>query len=192
MKKQLAVVKTLKKNFIGRKVSQPRHDGSSWGQPGRDCEKLSNDEFLPVAANSPGCDIPGVGLELKFRDLDAVSPQTIGSMSIDNIINTPWNQSSMCEKFQQQRRIYAKKGVIVDDFICDFRDPFIQTIAEEAYEILQQQLEAGVRGRYIRANSHFYFESKKESPNIYVLRTGKMKKLEAMAHRNLSTLFERL
>ena len=188
MKKQ-ANVKILKQTFKGRKVSQPRHDGSSWGQPGRECEKMVDKEFLPVAANSAGCDIPSVGLEIKFRDLDAVSPQTIGSMSIANIINTPWHQSSMHDKFQQQRRIYAKKGVIVDDFICDFRDPFIQILAQEAYEILQQQLAAGVRGRYIRANSHFYFESKKESPNIYVLRTGKMKRLEAMTKRNLGTWF---
>lgn len=129
-------IKTLK--FIDALVGQYVPSTEN-GHAGRAVEILLEQMGVPINRGH-GPDILVFGLEVKTRNVDAVSPQTVADMSLEDIINTSYAASHVCEKFQQQLRVYVKDQKIVSAKIYDFSLPHIQRIIELAYENARAQL----------------------------------------------------
>lgn len=187
MKKSKTKIKEIKISLVGQAVA-PVTNGN-YGAPGLALEDTWIENGFPIDKTNIGADLPDANAEAKARNIYARSRETIGCSSIDNIISNDWEDSTIWEKFQTQIRVYHDGKVVVDQRLCDFSHPLIQQHAKEAYEICRQKIINGERGLYITGNDWFIMEASKRSPGVYGLRTARMKKLVAMAKRNLGTWF---
>ena len=69
-----AKVISLKAKLVGESVPPKTH-----GAAGRDIENQLRAQGFPIS-NQPGPDLPSVGLEVKSRDIDSTSAQSVGTM----------------------------------------------------------------------------------------------------------------
>jgi len=137
-------------------------------------------------------DIPGLDLEVKSRNVDAISAQTVGSMLPETIKVTPYKKSTVHEKIQRQFRVYIKDNTIIDARVVDFSWDIIQDKIEKSYELARQKIINGVNRNYISGGDYGYFERTVKGSKSYEfrLRDSAMKKLEIMANstlRNIAT-----
>jgi hypothetical protein len=184
-KMNMVKVTKIKKNFVGRKVP-PKHCGAA----GRAIENMFDDQVHAIS-RSQGADVPKLGLEIKTRDKDSTSPQTVAKMSAEDIVNTPYDLSIVCEKMQQQFRVKTQDQTIVDNTVYDFSKPEIQDLLRAAYENGRQAIAAskGVE-KYVYGSKYGYFE-KTSASNSYAFRLSDnaMRTLEKMALSNYHNLF---
>lgn len=180
-----AKVIALKVNMVGRPV--PSNFG---GAAGRDIEHKLRDQGIPIS-NGPGADVPTVNLEVKSRDLDATSAQSVGSMTPEAIAATPYRQSVIFEKLQQQYRVKTRDNIIVSADVYDFSAASIQEKIEECYEIARQKIIAGNTNDYIAGGKYGFFERTVKGSRSYEFRftNGAMKQLESMSKSTFNKLF---
>lgn len=184
-------VKQLKGNFVG-KVLPTNHGGYS----GRAFEKMLESEGIPVnQGNTADVHVnEDTKIEVKTRNLNASSPVTTGSMTVTTIINTNWEDSTVCEKLQQQMRVKTINGVIQPgaNDIYDLSGWHIQDLFKEGYETIQTKLINGDRSSTIYGNPWIYAEKNRNSNNSYIFRhsDGAFKKIEAMSRSTFNDLFE--
>jgi hypothetical protein len=141
-----------------------------------------------VINNGIGCDLPNYGVEVKTRKNESSSPHTMGSMKIEDIIATPYDQSPIFDKVQRQYRIhYSDEGqVVTDSQVYDFSEEYIQDKLREAYEIGRKRIarnEAlGYHPPYVKGTAYGQFEIT-DSCNSYRFRIphGKMKIIETIS-----------
>jgi hypothetical protein len=124
--------------LIGSAVPKQASGNGSHGNIGEYIENILNSNGYPVNKGA-GCDIniSGVAVEVKTRNIDSDAPHTVGSMTYEEICNTPYVQSNICKKFQQQYRVYFKDGEpghIVKARVCNFTDECIQSQIKKSYE----------------------------------------------------------
>jgi len=182
--KQARVTQLTKGNLVGEKLGS-RFGGDS----GRDAEqKLRNRGYK--LSNGAGVDMPVERIEIKTRAKEAVSPHTIATMKVDEYINTPYEQSLVYQKSQQQYRIKTEQDVVVENKIYDFSNPFIQADLKSTYETCQAKLQNGERGNTIYGGPWGYLEKKKRTKSSYAFRMsdGAMKKLERIATSTISNI----
>lgn len=129
------------------------------GHAGRAVEDILESMGMPINRKH-GPDVLQYQLEIKTRDVDATSPQTIADMSLNEILNTPYEQSHVFEKFQQQLRVYIKDQVIVKATVYDFSHSHVQRKIKEAYEHGQAQLRnnPNLIATSSKGNYYGYFE----------------------------------
>jgi hypothetical protein len=163
------------------------------GHAGRALELLL--ETLGVTINKgAGADILAYGLEVKTRKETASSAQTVATMSIKDIINTPYKNSNVYKKFQQQLRIKTNElDVIVSANIYDFDQPQIQDLIESAYEYARKQIVANNHIGYTSYVGHWgYFEQchlPQSDSYSFRFSVRDMEDLESMAHSTFGVLF---
>jgi len=175
----------LKANMVGKSVPSNMN-----GAAGRYVEKeLGKQGYL--MSNAPGPDIPEIETEVKTRDLDAVSAHTVGRMTPEDIITTPYRESVVYTKLQRQYRVKTKDRVIVSDRVYDFSAPYIQEKIEQCYEAARQKIIQGDERDYIPGGHYGFFERQAGGPRSYQFRftDGAMKKLEAMSRSTFHKLF---
>lgn len=181
-------VKTFKlaKHLIG--VTVPTYKD---GHAGRYVEDLI--ESMGVKINrGEGCDILDYGLEVKTRDLDATSAQTVCKMHPNDIKSTAYKDSKVFKKFQQQLRVKTKENKIVSAEVYDFSPLQIQELIEEAYGIAQEKMLNGSYDDYISGTHWGYFErTTKDRPEYdFRIAAGAMEELEAMAKSTFNNIFD--
>jgi hypothetical protein len=163
------------------------------GHAGRELENILSDAGIKINKGQ-GPDIVDWGIEVKSRKKSATSPQTITSMSPTDIINTPYKDSNVFKKFQQQLRVKTNDdNVIVDAELYDFDKPQIQELIEEAYEHARKIITDNPAVGYTPYVGHWgYFEQTKENSGSYDFRVSDtmMKKLEAMTKSTFNQHFE--
>lgn len=140
------------------------------GHAGRAVENILESMGMPINRKH-GPDVLQWQLEIKTRDLDATSPQTIADMTLDEIVATPYEQSHVCEKFQQQLRVYIKDNVIVKAQVYDFSQDHVQRKIKDAYENGRAQLTKNSNLTATSSRGHYfgYFE-KSANKNTYSFR----------------------
>ena len=181
-------IKEIKTDFRG--TALPDH-----ATQGREFENILASKGHPVT-QGPGPDYPKHDLEVKTKDEDSRSANSVGSMTSTKIKTTSYPNSSIAKKIQRQFRVKIKDGVIVSTKVYDFSAPFIQEVIEEAYEKARAKIIAGNTDSYIPGTSFGYFEQKKLSggklTNSWAFRipVGSMKKLENMSQSTYGKLFE--
>jgi hypothetical protein len=188
-------IKKLKflRHLIGRKL--PSHH---FGEAGRAFEDILEEDFGITVNRGSGPDDPLFGIEYKTRDLSAVSPQTIASMTVKDIIATPYRESAIFKKFQQQIRVKTRDRTIVEADLYDFSSSQIQDLIERAYEYARQQL---IKDNSLERTSSGpdnigywgYFEAtNKSSPDIRAFRINPagMNDYETMAKSTFNNIFD--
>lgn len=175
----------LKVNLVGESIAS-----TFGGESGRDGEKKLIKRGFPLS-NGPGADIPEADFEVKTRDLNATSAHTVGRMSVRYIKSTPYKESTIYHKLQQQYRIKSRDRVIVSAEVYDFSAPHIQEKIEKCYEAARQKIIEGDTSDYISGGPYGFFERQANGPRSYQFRLtdGAMKKLEAMARSTFTKLF---
>jgi len=186
-------VKELKKaNMIGIEV--PDNIG---GYAGRYVEEILEQRGYRIDQGQ-GCDMPSLNIEVKTRDLDATSPQTVGTMNVIDIIETDYEDSPICEKLQQQYRIKTRDGVIVENKIYDFSDPYIQELIKDSYEAGRYRLINDVRQgihnvKYYPGGDYGYWERTTNSRSYsFRMSQSMMDTLETLSNnsKTFNTIFE--
>ncbi len=136
-------------------------------------------------------DIPGLDIEVKTRDLDATSAQTVGKMSLEKIKQTSYKDSTVREKIQRQFRVSIRDNTIVGTEVVDFSWDIIQAKIEESYELARARINQGCDDNYIPGGSYGYFERTVKNSDSYDFRLSDsaMKKLVAMANSTARDIF---
>jgi hypothetical protein len=152
-------------------------------------------------------DLPGTGIvsgcEIKTRKASTRANHTVGTMTYDDIINTPWDQTSFKEKLQTQYRVTITKDewtgeVYATDKMVDFSDKSIQNKLANAYEQNRAALKAQGKiqvGQTITAGGQFGYLEHKPGKNgtgkSYAMRIpdSGMKKLIKEASSPYNKLF---
>ena len=183
-------VKKLKKDtLVGKEVPTNLN-----GHAGRYVEDLLEGDGYGMDRRGAGPDMPGLNVEVKTRDLDATSPQTVGTMTIKAIESTLYPSSSIFAKLQQQLRLKTKDRTIVESQVRDFSDSYIQSTIGQSYEAARQKIIGGNRGNYISGGPYGYFEKCRNTNNSYAWRMSQamMDNLETMSSNTLAfnSLFE--
>lgn len=179
---------------VGTEVPERQH----YGNVGRWVEHKMREQGWNVT-DSEGPDMPEVGIEIKSRKVESSSHHTVGTMSIDKIICTPYDLSPVKDKFQKQYRVhYSDEGqVVVAEGLMDFSDDYIQDKIREAYEAGRRQIiknqKQGIRLPYIKGTEWGHFEIVQDR-NSYRFRipNHSMKKIETISKNSniFNALFE--
>jgi len=141
-----------------------------------------------------GIDIPDLGLEVKTRKLGSKAHHTTGNMTYNNIVNTPYKESTIFQKLQQQNRMEYDNDLntIVEETVYDFRDPEIQKKIEESYENGRRLLrEAGgvVEGTVV-GGEYGVFEYKEGNSYAHRIPDSGMRKLKGMSKSVVNDIFK--
>ena len=133
-----AKIKKLNKTLVGTSV--PKQQRGNEGNTGRYYHQQMG------VSNAKGADIKKLDLELKTRKRGSKAPHTTGTMVYDDIISTPWNQTTFAQKRQRiQEAIhddtFAVENEIVSEKIYDLTKPEIQDLLEHDYEIARAELD---------------------------------------------------
>lgn len=180
-----AKVTKLKTNLVGMSVPD-----SANGHAGRYVEHKLIQQGFEVDTKGT-VDIPGLDLEVKTRDLNAVSAQTVGKMSLSTIKTTPYKDSTVREKIQRQFRVSIRDNTIVSTDVVDFSWGVIQEKIEESYEAARALINKGCNDNYIPGGDYGYFERTVKTSDSYDfrLKDSAMKKLVGMANSTARDIF---
>ena len=185
MKAKITAIKT---NFKGMILPNSQHRGRAF-------EGVLANMGSPVTQGQ-GPDYPDYNLEVKTKDTESTSANSVGAMTWENIKTTPYPFSSIAKKLQQQYRVKVKDDVIVDTKVYDFSAPHIQDVIGKAYEAARAKIIAGDKSNYISGTEFGYFERKRlkggKLTNSWAFRipVKSMGKLEGMAQSTYTTLFD--
>jgi hypothetical protein len=189
----MIMIKTIKNGItVGTEVPIKQKNGNV----GRWAEKELSQKGHAVT-NEKGVDMPIEGIEIKTRKIESSSPHSVGSMRVQDIVDTPYSISVIREKLQTQYRIgYSDEGqVVTKEGLYDWSDDYVQDRLCEAYEDGRKQIAAdavnGFHPPYIKGNSWGYWEQ--TGPyGSYTFRipNGAMTKLEKIAENK--SLFDKL
>ena len=141
-----------------------------------------------------GVDLPDYNVEVKTRCVDSNSAHTVGRMTTENIINTPYTQSPVKDKIQQQYRVeYDSWGRLVSNEIYDFSEDWIQDMIEQSYESGRQEISQGMAGKNNTKTygiGIFQRDKDKEQWQYRITEAG-MKKIKNMSkQKSFKKLFE--
>jgi hypothetical protein len=183
----MAKIKQVK-HLVGQAVP-PKTNGAA----GRAIEEIMEAQGWPMDRRGQGIDVPAYGFEVKSRDLDSTSAQSIGKMLPEDIKVTPFPKSPIYDKIQQQLRVKTQDQVIVSANMYDFSNPYIQQKIEESYEAARAKIIAGDDSNYISGGPFGYFERtnpKTSRSYDFRLTDAAMQKLENMATSTFKDLFK--
>ena len=171
------------------------------GTNGKILEQAMKKQGFPIDSKGT-IDLPSIDVEIKTRSANTNSHHTIGTMTFDDIINTPWDETPFKQKLQKQYRVTIRENASASGKIVDLSHPEIQKHLEEAYEDCRYQLEKEyllqgkiIKGQTISSGQYGVLEHK-PGPNgtgkSYALRipNSGMKKLLGTADMLATGLFE--
>jgi hypothetical protein len=183
----MAKIKQVK-HLVGQSVP-PKTNGAA----GREIEEIMVAHGWPMDRHGQGIDVPAYGFEVKSRDLDSTSAQSIGKMLPEDIKVKSYSESPIHDKVQQQLRVKTQDQVIVSADMYDFSNPYIQEKIEESYESARAKIIAGDESNYIPGGPFGYFERtnpKTSRSYDFRLTDSAMTKLENMATSTFKDLYE--
>ena len=192
-------IKSLKVNLSKINFEDP--DQVNDGTNGKILEQEMMRQGFPINQNGT-VDLPGI--EVKSRKASTDAMHTVGTMTYDDIVATPWNQTPFKKKLQTQYRVTINKDEFGGDVsaigkVVDFSNPEIQKELEDAYEKCRAELIAQGQiyvGQTITAGGKYGKLEHKPGPNgtgkSYALRipNSGMKKMLTMANSTFNQLFE--
>ena len=192
-------IKSLKVNLSKINFEDP--DQVNDGTNGKILEQEMIRQGYPID-QSGIIDLPGI--EVKSRKASTDAMHTVGTMTYDAIIATPWDQTPFKKKLQTQYRVTINKeectgGVSATGKVVDFSDPEIQKELEDAYEKCRAELISQgqiYKGQTITAGGQYgkleHKPGKSGTGKSYALRipNSGMKKLLTIANSTFNKLFE--
>jgi hypothetical protein len=146
MKPKMKTIKNLQ-SLVGLELSVDNQTGEA----GRDFEFLIQAKLGITVDKGPGPDLKKFNLEIKTREETAHGDETVGNMTIAQIIITPFEQTNLWRKVQHQIRVKTRKedyhsvdehgyittkqkNIITKIGLFDFTDEHIQRDLKNSYE----------------------------------------------------------
>jgi hypothetical protein len=184
-------VKNINVDWSLVKLNNPKEtiDGSN----GHLVENVLEDIGFPLDRVAT-TDLPG--MEVKSKSKYSKTSWTIGRMTYNKIVNTPWADSPIKEKMQKQYQLiisektYDASGVITDAKVVDFTFHEIQKILEKAYENCRQQLINNSGNHGTVKSDIAYFEYRKGNSYQFRIKNSSMKNLVSQASALSNPLFD--
>lgn len=146
-----------------------------------------------VVNRGDGCDLRfGIAeADIKTRNLESNAPHTVGTMTTDNICGTPYEETTLHDKLQQQYRVHYKngqfEGTVKKAKMYDFSDDVIQGQLKDAYESAREKMQTGIfdnAPEYTRVEGFkgavAHFEKKKGNSWAFRITNKAMKRFEAI------------
>lgn len=172
-------------SLIGKKLS------TTWGgASGRSAESILKNQGVPLQ-NGSGPDNYVTGTEYKTRDLDATSPVSIGTSSIDDIERLDYEYTDLCKKLQYQKWYYTKNDTVIDEQFYDFTKQYLQEIFKADFNCIKSYFNnnpfslpdyiPGIWG---------YWEYENNNSYRYRMSWSKMKKIKAISRQ--ANIFEEM
>jgi hypothetical protein len=139
-----------------------------------------------------GVDLPDYDLELKTRNINATSAQTITTCTTRLLLAHEWDTSPVSRKMKRQYRVLYKQrdqnsSVVVESGVFDFTKSDIQSILANDFNknrlfVAQFYLQHGHYPTYVHAGNGFVKFERSETRDAYQIRIPprKMNKLERM------------
>jgi hypothetical protein len=128
----------LKKSFVGTSV--PKQEKGNEGNTGRYYHDMMG------VSKAKGVDIEKLDMEVKTRKRGSKSPHTTGTMTYDDIIASPWEDTIFAEKrqrvFEATHDDTFSSNKIVGETVIDMTKPDIQDLLKRDYEIARAKLAA--------------------------------------------------
>jgi hypothetical protein len=148
-------IKMAKAKLTGlKKGIQPRTK-IPFNQSNGNVGKWAEDQLIKNGYNvqkNSTLDIPDIGVEVKTRKHGSKSCHSMGGMSIERIISTPYDQSTVKEKILSQYRMHYHDQFqeVSDSGVYNFDEKYIQEKMREAYEGAREMIMNGDRKNWIR------------------------------------------
>jgi len=139
-----------------------------------------------------GIDLPEEELEVKSRKKKSKSAHSIGSITIDEIKSTAWDNTNLKQKCQRQFRISYDdvKSVISEAKIYDLTDNYIQEKLKEGYESGRKMIIEGNRNDYIRSSKWTCFQRQTDNSYQFRIPDSAMKSILEISNNNFRNLFQ--
>lgn len=163
MQAKITKLNRAENSLVGMKI--PKQNPNDPGNIGRLTEDVMINNGYRIEKTQV-VDMPDLGIEQKTRKIGSRSGHTVCKMTIEDIINTPWEDSPVRQKMQRQFRIEYDddEQVIVEAKIYDFTMEEIQRDLKVAYETARELFKKGnietyVRGKDCGVPAAAYFEN---------------------------------
>jgi len=139
-----------------------------------------------------GIDLVGLKLEIKTRDINATSAQTVTSLSLPNLLNYDWQRGPARHKITRQYRVLykqldSKSSIVVESGVFDFTKSGIPSILESDFDINRRYFidyveKHGEYPKYVNQGSGWLFLERTTENEVWQVRitNRNMNKLEAM------------
>jgi len=139
-----------------------------------------------------GIDLLGLNLEIKTRDVNATSAQTITSLSLPNLVNYDWNRGPAKHKIARQYRVLYKQldagsSIVVESGVFDFTKSGIPQILRYDFDVNRRYFidyleEHGEYPKYVNKGSGWLFLERTTEREFWQVRltNSNMNKLENM------------
>lgn len=187
-------VKNINVDLSAVKLNNPKEttDGSN----GRLIEDALEDMGFPIN-RSATTDLPHC--EVKTKSKHSKADWSIGRMTYDAIVKTPWACSSVREKMQRQYQVTIAEnpsdasGVVVSAGVIDFSCNTIQEKLEAAYEDCRKQLIDNGPYNHGTVKSTLtvaYFEYKTGNSYQFRIKNASMRMLKSIATASANPLFD--
>jgi|LakMenEpi03Aug12_release.lakeMendotaPanAssembly.Ray.scaffolds.fasta_scaffold00012_55 hypothetical protein len=176
-------IKRIKKDYTGTVLSKDH------SIRGKQFEQVMSRDGWNIN-QGPGADLQQIGIEVKTKDVNSGSANSVGTITVQDICSLSYKQTHIFEKLQKQFRITTADGIVTNQDLFDFTDPYIQEKIEEAYEIGRQKIINGDRSSYIRGSEYGHFEQRTENSYVFRIPVGSMKKIESMSKSTFNDFFE--
>lgn len=135
---------------------------------------------------SDGCDMPDLKVEVKSRKISSKSAHTIGTVSIDTILNCEYEDTVIYEKSQYIYKVThvphtLNTNIVHDARVWDFSIPECQDKFKQAYDIMRQKVQSGCRDKRITGNRYGNLERQPSGSYQFRVSDSGMKDLEAIS-----------
>lgn len=182
----------LRKQLVGKHLP-PRFEGLA----GRAIEDMLVEIGVPIDKQGV-VDIPELKLEVKSRDRRSTSPQTAGSMTLKEILNTPvWTDTLFYKKLQKQLRFNTnghidEVNMIESIDIIDFDQSHIQSQFSASYNHSRAQLQQTPNIKTCAHKGHAGYLERVNDTSSYAFRLdqGRMDTAIVMSKLTFQDLFE--
>jgi hypothetical protein len=137
-------------------------------------------------------DLPELNVEVKSRKSKSKCPHTMGTMTVENILKTPYEQSPIYKKVQRQYRVKHDELTVNEAEVFDFSDPYIQGKLKDAYNHGKTLMAAGKFDKLGsgKATSWAYWEKKSGNSYAYRIRDDAMRGMENAKYSTYKKHFE--
>jgi len=161
------------------------------GEIGRMIEDMMSEADYPINRDDT-VDLGELGIEVKSRKIGSIAAHTIGTMTVEDILKTPYEFSPIFKKVQTQYRVKHDEIVVREAEVFDFTDPYIQDKIKQAYEYGRKLMSEGKFDQLCLINGTWwgYWEKKNGNSYAFRIRDKAMRGMEDSKYSSFSDLYE--
>jgi hypothetical protein len=142
----MSTIKLSSWMFKGVKgLNLPQRSASNTGNVGTYIDSYIKTQ-LNISDVSSIVDLEAYGIEIKSKDINTNSDWSIGSMTLEDILKTPYSGSSVCKKLQALLLVDTDDTfrIVKDIGLYYFDMPEIQKLLKDSYESARSQIQSVV------------------------------------------------